>query len=74
VINRPVAFAGSEAQRAVNRATHHFCGEDARCIECDCRSFGVYADWPCGADVPRESVTRDTAPNSALAALARGRA
>lgn len=56
-MNIPVDFPGTTEEAEANRQTHYFDGEDMRCIACDCRSWGAYASYPCGADVPREDVT-----------------
>ena len=57
VVNRPQAFPGTAEEIAANRASHVFYGdEDGRCMSCDCRPFGTVAQWPCGAEVPREEV------------------
>ena len=49
----PMRFAGTAEQREKNRRTHQFDYEDGRCWNCDCRSGGVYSEWPCGETVPR---------------------
>lgn len=60
-VNMPVRFPGSEEQRLANRATHFFVfydhEEPARCGDCDAATYHVAADYPCGAEVPREVVT-----------------
>ena len=63
-INRPIAFAGSEAEKRANRASHNFAtfqySEDdaeTRCYDCDSRPSHYAADYPCGASVPRETIT-----------------
>jgi ketosteroid isomerase-like protein len=65
--SRPVRFAGTDAEREANRATHHFhtyCyGEDdfeTRCVDCDCKTWHAAADYPCGTEPPREVVTEVT--------------
>lgn len=55
-IDRPVAFAGTPEEREANYNTHAFDPEYARCVYCDCRPWGTSADYPCGAEVPREVV------------------
>lgn len=57
-INMPAVFAGTEAERARNRLTHHFDRED-RCQDCDCRPWGRVAEWPCGTEPPRVEVEHD---------------
>lgn len=32
-----------------NHDSHAFYGEDGRCLGCDCRPFGRWADSPCDA-------------------------
>lgn len=54
-MNQPIANPNPEAARA-SYGTHHFDREFDRCIHCDCRPWGRIAQWPCGADVPREDV------------------
>lgn len=60
VINRPVAFAGTDAERLANRATHHFVvydpEEPPECLDCCAKSWHVAADYPCGEEPPRETV------------------
>ena len=53
-VDQPVPFAGTDEERAVNFASHHFDPEEGRCWDCDCRPWGYSADYPCGAEVPRE--------------------
>jgi len=54
-IDRPKRFPGGETEREANRATHHW--HDGWCDRCGCRDRQVHAEWPCGADVPREILT-----------------
>lgn len=56
---RPVPFKGTETQRQANRRSHQFVGIDGRCFRCDHKSWHVGADYPCMAEVPRESVEID---------------
>jgi hypothetical protein len=58
-INRPIPFQGTEAQRRANRATHQFGSEfdDFRCLNCDCKPGHKAADYPCGVEPPRETIT-----------------
>ena len=59
IVDRPVEFPGTDAERFANFATHHFSyteDECPRCFNCDCRMAGVVASYPCGADVPRETI------------------
>ncbi len=53
-MNRPVAFNGSEDEKIANWRTHVFF--DDRCAVCDCRPYGVVADYPCGVEPLRETV------------------
>ena len=56
-INRPVPFAGTPSESAHNWHTHQFDGYgDSRCLACDCKAWHETANYPCGADVPRETV------------------
>jgi hypothetical protein len=59
-VNRPVRFTGSDAERARNRATHCFVTVDHEepqvCMDCDCKTWHVSADYPCGSAVPRETL------------------
>lgn len=55
-IDLPTPFEGSERERAANRMSHNF-DETGRCWDCDCRVGGLIAEWPCGAEVPREQMT-----------------
>lgn len=60
-INRPVAFPGTEEERLANRATHSFFvydpEEPMECMNCCARTYHVAADYPCGQEPPRETVT-----------------
>jgi hypothetical protein len=58
MINRPIAFQGSEEERQTNRDSHNFSYdyEEVRCFDCDCRPSHVAADYPCGTEPPRETV------------------
>lgn len=55
-INTPLEFPGTPDEKRVNWATHDFGGE-ARCLDCDCRPWGIVSTWPCGAVIPRVTVT-----------------
>ena len=56
IINEPVPFAGTDAEREANRSTHTFdYGDDTRCINCGCKAWHTTADYACGADVPRQN-------------------
>jgi hypothetical protein len=57
----PIPFAGTEEERVANFRTHSFDYSDegsARCFTCDCKTWHEYANYPCGADVPRGIQTR----------------
>lgn len=56
LINRPIPFP-VEAEVTENLLTHRFDSYSGRCFECDCRISHTAATWPCGADVPRETVS-----------------
>lgn len=43
-----IPFVGSVEQSEYNFATHSFDGEEGRCMFCDCRPWGVWANQPCG--------------------------
>lgn len=53
---RPVPFAGTDAQLLRNRRSHQFGGIDGRCWECDVKPWHESANYPCGAQIPRETV------------------
>jgi hypothetical protein len=36
----------SEEGKAAAALTHAY-GEDSRCLFCDCRPWGTWAEWPC---------------------------
>lgn len=58
-VTRPVLFAGTTEERNANYNSHHFVcfdGEETRCVYCDSRPSHEAASYPCGADVPRETV------------------
>lgn len=62
LISRPQEFPGSPAEAQANRDSHAYAytggpeDADVRCWHCDCRPSYVSASWPCGAEVPRETV------------------
>lgn len=69
-VNQPAHFPGTPEQIAANRATHNFAqDEDARCVDCDCRSWGITAEWPCGTEPPREDVPIHSYTRALQAAL-----
>lgn len=58
-IDMPARFPGSREERLANFHSHDWwqCDENEyRCGRCDCRPGHRAADWPCGADIPREQV------------------
>jgi hypothetical protein len=58
-MDMPVRFTGTDAERAENRATHHFAamggGDDyeVRCVNCDSKPWHAAADYRCGVEPPR---------------------
>jgi hypothetical protein len=58
--NIPEPFPGTEDEAAANRATHRFDSSLNRCWDCDCRPWGTYANYPCGAVVKRIDVPNDS--------------
>jgi len=63
-VTRPVEFSGTEIEKRANRSTHRFLTEqyseddfETRCTECDCKPWHQTANYPCGANVPRETIT-----------------
>lgn len=63
IINRPVAFTGTDEERTANRATHRFTVDfdgEVRCLECEHKLWHVGADYPCGVEPERETVDRET--------------
>jgi hypothetical protein len=57
---RPVPFPGTEEERQENKKTHRWGGEEGRCFLCDAKPWHVAADYPCGAEVPREYICRES--------------
>jgi hypothetical protein len=56
-LNQPVPFAGSTDEAEANWHTHLFAsfdGEAPRCLNCDAGSWMRTAEYPCGAEVPRQ--------------------
>lgn len=45
---RALPFAGTQEQANANYDTHAFDHEYDRCMYCDCRPWGVWAQYPCG--------------------------
>jgi hypothetical protein len=41
-------FTGTPEEALANWNTHSFDAEYARCSWCDCRPWGVWANYPCG--------------------------
>ena len=62
IVNRPVDFDGTDEEKRENFLTHHFVNwdDEYRCSDCDCKPWHVAAKYPCGYDVPRETVTIST--------------
>lgn len=46
----PRPFPGTEEEARSNRASHWFDWEELRCMNCDCRPSGAWANWPCGVN------------------------
>lgn len=57
-MSRPVKFPGTRGEAAANFKTHSWLwdDDDTRCFNCDSRPSYEAANYPCGADVPRETV------------------
>lgn len=55
MIDCPMPFPGTAEELAENRFSHVF--SDGRCEGCDCRPWGIVAQWECGATVPRVQMT-----------------
>lgn len=58
--NIPQPFPGTEEEAERNMFTHRFDSHEARCWDCDCRPWGTYARYPCGASVPRIDVANES--------------
>jgi hypothetical protein len=58
-IDRPVRFTGTPEEAAKNRETHVWCyyEDEVECGECCAKPWHAAASYPCGVDVPRETVT-----------------
>ena len=56
----PQPFPGTEEEAMANMGTHLFSSFSDRCDNCDCRPWGTYARYPCGAKVPRIDVESDS--------------
>ncbi len=62
IVNRPIPFDGTPEQKAANYRSHawHTCGDpedgDVHCADCDAKPWHKAASYPCGVDVPRETV------------------
>jgi hypothetical protein len=54
--NCPAHFHGTPEQIEANRRSHQFDPTYDRCWNCDCRPWGIAAEWPCGSTVPRVDV------------------
>ena len=63
-IDRPKRFAGTDVERTANRDSHSW--SEGWCDRCGCRETHIHAEWPCGAEVPREILTiEDDTPEDA---------
>lgn len=73
--NIPQPFPGTDAEAEANMRTHRFDSSAARCWDCECRPWGTYAKYPCGASVPRIDVA-DGSPeaNAAIVGMSLGAA
>lgn len=54
LFDMPARFKGTKEEASANYASHSWSayGSDVFCIRCDCRPSGVFADYPCGSDIP----------------------
>ena len=68
-INQPISNPDRDAAQD-NWNTHSF-GYGDRCAACDCRPYGRVAQWPCGADVERETVEDNGGPDYLTVAAGR---
>ena len=50
-MSAPMEFPGTSDEKAANYNTHIWF--DGRCGDCDCNSWGITSEWPCGTSVPR---------------------
>jgi len=58
-VDRPIRFAGTPEERLANYDSHNwgsFDGENFACGRCDVKPHYESANYPCGAEVPREVV------------------
>jgi hypothetical protein len=73
-INIPQPFTGTAEEAAANYATHDFYSYDEssgdRCTGCDCRPWGVWANWPCGTT--EEEIGRIDVPDDVADAIYAG--
>jgi hypothetical protein len=59
LVDQPVPFQGTEAEKIVNRTTHFWTQLDEHeiyCGNCDCKPWHAAADYPCGTEPPRQVV------------------
>jgi hypothetical protein len=61
----PRKFNGTAEQADANFRTHYFDNEDARCWNCDCRPWGLWASWPCGVSEEEMDAAGAELPNKA---------
>lgn len=57
LVNRPVPFSGTQAERNANVKTHNwrqFGESEVECVDCAARPWHVAATYPCGVEPPRE--------------------
>ena len=46
-MGQALPFTGTPAEAEANYETHSFDPENDRCVYCDCRPWGVWAQYPC---------------------------
>lgn len=59
-LNRPVKFPGTDAQAKANFHTHYWTtpdGENYSCGRCDAKPWHAAAEYPCGEEPERETIT-----------------
>lgn len=59
MINAPQPWPGTAEEIDANRRTHQFDAQSGRCWQCDCRPWGITAEWPCGTEPPRVEMSGD---------------
>lgn len=59
-VTYPVAFDGTAGEIRDNKKTHNWGARDdegRECSECACREWHTAADYPCGVEPPRRTMT-----------------